>query len=55
MKPLTIPSVAVISVLPDVTVVANPREPDALLTVATASTEELQVTKVVKLCTLLSE
>ena len=48
--PLTPASVAVIVAVPLPTIVARPWLPGALLMVATAGSEELQATAVVKLC-----
>src|SRR2546428_456471 len=52
--PETSPSVAVIVVVPAATDVAKPCEPPALLIVATAVLDELQVTWVVRSCVVLS-
>ena len=48
-------SVAVIVVVPADADVALPIKPEAMLTVATSATEELQVTMVVMSCVVLSE
>jgi hypothetical protein len=50
-----LPDDAKIVVGPLATAVANPREFDALLMVATAGLEVLQVTDVVRFCVVLSE
>jgi hypothetical protein len=47
--------VAVMAILPGAAEVANPWEPGALLTFATAGSEELQITSVVRSCVVLSE
>src|SRR6266700_3997680 len=52
--PETPPKVAVIVVVPAATDVAKPCEPPALLIVATAAPDELQVTWVVRSCVVLS-
>src|SRR2546425_12096859 len=52
--PETLPSVAVIMVVPAATDVARPFDPLALLIVATPGLDELQVTWVVKSCVVLS-
>ena len=52
--PDTAPRVAVIAVLPTLTVAARPREPVALLIVATAGVPEDHVTVVVRFCVELS-
>jgi hypothetical protein len=52
--PDTAPRVAVIAVLPTLTVVTRPREPAALLIVATAGVAEDHVTVVVRFCVELS-
>src|SRR5678809_366323 len=52
--PLTAPLVADTVVLPTPAVVAKPFEPAALLTVATALSEDVQVTCVVRSCVELS-
>ena len=51
----TLPIVAVIVVRPVAAEVAKPREPAALLTVATPPSEEFQVTNAVRSCVVLSE
>ena len=55
VEALTVPDVAVIVLLPEVTAMAMPLEPAALLTVATERLDELQVTADVRLCDVLSE
>lgn len=55
VEPEILPDVAVIVVLPTPTEVAFPRKPIALLTVATAELEELQVTDDVISCVVLFE
>jgi hypothetical protein len=55
VEPETLPDVAFIVVEPDATELAKPLEPAALLMVATAVLDELQVTAAVKLCVELSE
>jgi hypothetical protein len=52
--PETLPSVAVIMVVPAATDVARPFDPLALLIVATPALDELQVTWVVRSCFVLS-
>ena len=51
----TFPDVAVIVVEPAATEVAKPLEPAALLMAATAASDELQVTVIVRSCVVLSE
>jgi hypothetical protein len=51
----TLPDVAVIVVEPAATEVAKPLEPAALLMAATAASDELQVTVIVRSCVVLSE
>ena len=53
--PEILPEVAVIVVEPVVREAARPLEPDTSLIVATAGTDEAQVTEEVKSCVLLSE
>jgi hypothetical protein len=55
VEPDMLPDAAVIVVEPAATEVANPLEPAALLMVATAAVDELQVTVIVKSCVVLSE
>ena len=55
VEPDTLPDVALIVVEPAATDVANPLEPAALLMAATAASDELQVTVVVRSCVVLSE
>jgi hypothetical protein len=55
VEPDILPDVAVIVVEPVATGVANPLKPAALLMVATAAADELQVTAVVRFCVVLSE
>ncbi len=55
VDPDMLPDVAVIVVDPVATEEANPLEPAALLIVATARADELQVTAVVRSCVVLSE
>ena len=54
-EPDMLPDTAVIVVEPAAAAVANPLEPAALLMPATASSDELQVTVVVRSCVVLSE
>ena len=53
--PETLPSVAVIVVVPTATELASPSLPAALLIVAVPGLLELQVTAVVRSCVVLSE
>ena len=53
--PTTLPNVAAIDVEPEVTDVARPLDPAALLMVATPAVSEFQVTDVVRSCVELSE
>jgi len=55
VAPETLPDVARIVVDPATTAVARPLDPAALLIVATAVLEELQVTAAVRFCVELSE
>jgi hypothetical protein len=55
VDPDMLPDFAVIVVDPVATGVADPLEPAALLIVATAISDELQVTAVVRFCVVLSE
>jgi hypothetical protein len=55
VDPVVLPDVAVIVVEPAATEVADPLEPAALLMVATAAADELQVTAVVRFWVVLSE
>ncbi len=55
VEPVVPPEVAVIVVEPAATEVASPFEPAALLIVATAVADELQVTAVVRFCVVPSE
>jgi hypothetical protein len=55
VDPDMLPDVAVIIVDPVAMAAADPLEPAALLIVATARVDELQVTAVVKSCVVLSE
>ncbi len=55
VEPETLPDVAVIVVVPVPTAVASPFEPAALLIVAAAVLDELQVTAAVRFCVELSE
>jgi len=55
VDPEILPDAAVIVVEPAATEVASPLEPAALLMAATDSSEELQVTVVVRSCVVLSE
>ncbi len=55
VEPEILPDVAVIVVVPAATEVASPFEPAALLIVAAAVLDELQVTAAVRFCVELSE
>ncbi len=55
VEPKMLPDVAVIVVVPAATEVASPYEPAALLIVAAAVLDELQVTAAVRFCVELSE
>jgi hypothetical protein len=55
VEPDILPDFAVTVVEPVATEVANPLEPAALLMVATAAADELQVTAAVRFCVELSE
>ena len=53
--PETVPDIALMTVEPAATAVARPLEPGALLTVATAAADEVQVTDAVRSWLVLSE
>ena len=55
VEPVTAPSVAVILVKPGLAALASPLEPAALLMVAIAGADDVQVTVVVRFCVVLSE
>jgi hypothetical protein len=55
VNPETLPTVAVIVVVPVATEVASPLEPAALLMVATVAADDVQFADVVRTCVLLSE
>ena len=55
VDPDMLPNVTVIAVVPVVTEVANPCEPAALLMAATSFAVDVQVTKFVRFCVVLSE